>query len=268
MAANSKIAWTDDTFNPWWGCQKVGPGCDHCYAAALDKRTGGDYFDTKTAPRRTKPANWAKPIKWNKEAAASGKRRLVFCASMADVFDNRVPVEWRVDLFELIKATPHLTWILLTKRIGNVSKMLPDDWGDGYPNVWLLITVVNQAEADRDILKLQAVPAAVRGLSVEPMLDEIDLYRGGFSLIAKQKSPCGKKYPGIDWVICGGESGPDRRPFYENWVRRLRDDCLGSGMTKFFYKQRITENGKKIETPYLDGQQWIEFPTSVNYSEE
>ena len=119
MAENSNIAWTDHTFNPWWGCQRVGPGCDNGYAATLDKRTGGEHWDANTLPRRTKEANWRKPLKWNKEAEVKGVRTKVFCASMADVFDNRIPVEWRNALWDLIKATPHLDWQLLTKRVGN-----------------------------------------------------------------------------------------------------------------------------------------------------
>jgi len=278
MAANSKIAWTDDTFNPWWGCMKVGPGCDNCYAAALDKRAGGDHWG-EDLPRRTKPANWAKPVKWNTEAKESGKQRKVFCASMADVFDNRVPVSWRVDLFKVIKATPHLIWIILTKRIGNVPKMLPEDWGDGYPNVWLLITTVNQEEADRDIPKLMGINAVVRGLSIEPQLEEINLtdipmvtegVRHRLNTLSgngfwwdddhetRLKLGPAMHRPPIEWVICGAESGHGARPFNENWPRTLSNQC--AGRTAFFYKQNVID-GKKIETPKLDGKQYMEFPT-------
>lgn len=260
MAENSKIAWTDDTFNPWWGCVKVGPGCDHCYAEGLDKRTGGNYWDGTTPPRRTKPANWAKPVKWNKQAEESGKPRRVFCASMADVFDNRVPVEWRDDLWELIKATPHLTWIVLTKRIGNVDKMLPDDWGDGYSNVWLLITAVNQKEYERDFMKLAAIPAAKRGLSIEPQLGPINLHLMGTmpKSISSSYALVGSY---IDWVITGAESGHGNRSYLERWARSLRNQCADFDIS-FFYKQNVV-NGKKIETPLLDGVRHIAWPEAA-----
>ena len=167
----------------------------------------------------------------------------MFCASLADAFDNHVPLAWRDDLWALIRSTPHLDWILLTKRIGNVAKMLPDDWGDGYPNVWLLITVVNQEEADRDVPKLLNTPAVVRGVSIEPML-------GPVNLIGKDS--------GIDWVICGAESGPRRRPFDEDWARYLRRQCEATN-TPFFYKQ-VYRDGRKVDTPELDRRQWVEFP--------
>lgn len=260
MGENTKIAWADDTFNPWVGCQKVGPGCDHCYAETLNKRYGHDNWGAGKARRRTTAANWRKPIKWNREAEAAGKRRKVFCASMADVFDNAVPDEWRDDLFALIRETPWLDWILLTKRIGNVAKMLPADWGSGYPNVWLCITVVNQEEYDRDLLKLAAVPAAVRGLSVEPQLGPIDL-----ALMGTLPRDLGWGYTdvaaAVDWVITGAESGHGARPYDEDWARSLRDQCSGYP-TAFFYKQRI-ENGRKVETPELDGRRWTEFPGAI-----
>lgn len=243
MAENSKISWTDDTFNPWWGCMRVGPGCDNCYAATLDKRTGGDHWDGETLPRRTGHTNWNKPIRWNKEAEKTGIRRKVFCASMADVFDNRVPNEWREELWKLISITPMLDWIIVTKRVGNVKKMLPADWGDGYRNVWLLATVVTQKEADRDIPKLMDVPAFNRGLSVEPQIENIKLNESG-----------------LDWVICGAESGPKRRPFNSDWARTLRDFCILNNIP-FFLKQMPGETSKGvIETPYLDDKKWINFP--------
>ena len=246
MAENSKIAWTDDTFNPWWGCARIGPGCDNCYAATLDKRTGGDYWDSDKTPRRTGEQNWNKPCKWNKQAEAAGVRRKVFCASMADVFDNRVPQKWRDDLWALVRETPNLDWIIVTKRIGNAAKMLPTDWGDGYRNVWLLITVVNQDEVNRDIPKLLSVRAHVHGLSVEPQLESI-LVRH-----AHMKR--------LDWVICGAESGPHRRPFDVRWARTFRDACHAS-QTAFFLKQIPGGTHKGvIEIPELDGQQWTQFP--------
>ena len=178
MAENSKIEWTHHTFNPWIGCQKVGPGCDHCYAEAWDAR-GLQRQETRWGAHagrtRTSPANWRKPLAWDRAAAAAGERHRVFCASLADVFDNHASIlpKWRDDLWALIRATPHLDWMLLTKRPGNIAKMLPEDWGRGYANVWLGCTVVNQEEADRDVVKLFEVPAAVRFLSMEPLLGPV-----------------------------------------------------------------------------------------------
>ena len=175
MAENSAIEWTHHTFNPVLGCQKVGPGCDHCYAEGWAKRSGLVTWGPGETRRVTSDAYWRQPLKWDREAKAAGERRRVFCASLADVFDNAWPDGVRDRLWALIKATPNLDWMLLTKRPGNIAKMLPDDWGGGYRNVWLGCTVVNQEEADRDIPKLLAVPAAVRFLSMEPLLGPVEI---------------------------------------------------------------------------------------------
>lgn len=171
---NSKIEWCDHTFNPWIGCNAISPGCANCYAAAWAKRYGRDFAE------RTLTKTWAQPKLWNAQAEAfhaqHGRRQRVFCASLADVFDNEVPETWRIDLFSLIEETPHLDWLLLTKRIGNVARMLP--WSacsEPASNVWIGATVVNQEEADRDIPKLLAVPAAKRFLSMEPLLGPVDI---------------------------------------------------------------------------------------------
>ena len=243
MGENSKISWTDDTFNPWIGCTKVGPGCDNCYAATQDSYRGWTPEGWGAGkPRRRTTASWKSPPRWNREAEKAGKRRRVFCASLADVFDNEVPDEWRDDLFALIRATPWLDWILLTKRIGNAEKMLPVDWGLGYANVWLCATVVNQQEYDRDWPKLRDTPAMVRGLSVEPQLGPV--------LLLDEHRP--------DWVISGAESGRGRRPYETDWARLLRDQCAVRDVA-FFYKQNIVD-GVKIETPLLDGRQHTAFP--------
>lgn len=176
MAENSKIEWCDHTFNPWIGCTKISPACDNCYAEAIDNRFGGDHWGPKAPRRRTAPANWRKPLKWNKDAEEKGIRYRVFCASMADVFDNRVDAKWREDLWKLIGDTPYLDWLLLTKRPQNIEKMLPDDWGeDGYPNVWLGTTVENQDVADRNIIHLLENSAAIHFLSMEPLLQQVDI---------------------------------------------------------------------------------------------
>lgn len=318
MAAESKIEWTDSTFSPWSGCTKVSPACDHCYAEALSKRapkTIGQWGAGQPR-RRTSSAYWKQPLRWNAErfvecpvcrwrgsaadfkTAASPQacpgcggtdwtevRRRVFCASLADVFDNEADPEWRADLFELIAATPNLDWLLLTKRIGNVAAMVAEafdavkrrfwigqeymrlahrdvtspEWTDPAlpPNVWLGATVVNQQEADRDIPKLLAVRAAKRFLSIEPMLGPVQFWPcwlrigcgfGGDHDPAKTHCfPCGagKGYDSkrcawpsqrLDWVICGGESGPHARPMHPDWVRSLRDQCAAAGVP-FLFKQ-------------------------------
>jgi protein gp37 len=144
----------------------------------------------------------------------------VFCASWADVFDNQVPSQWRDELWTLIARTPALDWMLLTKRLQNVKKMAPADWPR--PNVWLGTTAENQAEADRRLPILLNIPATVHFASVEPQLEPVDLAR--------------YLEAGLDWVICGGESGPNCRPFDPDWARGLRDQCRGAGGA-FFMKQ-------------------------------
>lgn len=271
MGANSKISWTDHTFNPVWGCTKIGPGCDHCYAESFDRRVGGDHWGAGKPRREFGDKHWNEPLKWNAAAEKLGVPAKVFCASFADFLDNEWPEGVRTRMWKLIKATPWLRWIMVTKRIGNFEAMKPEDWGDGYPNVWLLITVVNQAEADRDIPKLLKVPAIVRGLSVEPQLEKIDLeYPTGLFPNGPQMCcsghECGCQGKPIDpplvwhlnWVITGAESGAGARPYDENWARALRDDCAASGVA-FFYKQKIVGR-QKVELPELDGKQWAEFP--------
>jgi protein gp37 len=259
MSENSKIEWCDHTFNPWEGCQKVGPGCDHCYAEARNARFAGGAainWGPDAPRRRTSAANWRKPLAWNAAHAeffaAHGRRQRVFCASLADVFDNAVDPAWRVDLFDLIEKTPNLDWLLLTKRIGNVMSMLSEaaqyqfdldrlEKPRLHDNVWLGATIVNQAEADRDIPKLLSVPARVRFLSMEPLLGPVDLERpmpgpdldqGGGAKICQPWMI----QSGIDWVICGGESGPNARPMHPDWARDLRDQCAEAGVP-FLFKQ-------------------------------
>lgn len=246
MSANTKIEWADHTFNPWIGCTKVGPGCDHCYAEVdFDKRRHVVIWGAGQPRKRTAPSTWAQPLRWNAEAERLGIRYRVFCASLADVFDNEVPSVWRADLFKLIADTPNLDWLLLTKRIGNVSRMLPFGWQDfGLPpNVWIGATICNQDEADRDITKLLAVPAAKRFLSMEPLLGAVDVT--GEYLTAKLGSYPFKSLSDehrtklidlLDWVIVGGESGPNARPMHPDWARSLRDQCEAAGVP-FLFKQ-------------------------------
>jgi len=259
MAIESKIEWTDATFNPWIGCTKISPACDHCYASVS---TPTRRFGVKWGPgeerRRTAPSNWQLPLRWNAQHdqffAENGRRRRVFCASLADVFDNEVAPEWRADLFTLIESTPNLDWLLLTKRIGNVAKMAPASWvggpvqhgpdpaniHGGWPeNVWLGATICNQAEADRDIPKLLATRAAIKFLSMEPLLGNIDLHCAGCGgtvgdHFAPDQGGCTGYFP--DWVIVGGESGRGARPMHPDWARSLRDQCADARVP-FLFKQ-------------------------------
>lgn len=237
MAENSKIEWTDHTFNPWVGCTKISPACDHCYAEGWAKRTGGAAL-WRGERRRTTEANWRQPLKWNREAEASGIRRKVFCASLADVFDNQVPAEWRADLWRLIDETPGIDWLLLTKRPQNIVKMMPAVWiwpPSAMPrNIWLGTTVENQAEAERRIPELLTAPAAVRFLSCEPLLGPIDLPLAYLNPVHDFANLFGGAR--VDWVICGGESGPEARPTHPDWARSLRDQCAAESVP-FFFKQ-------------------------------
>lgn len=228
MGEKTNIAWTDHTFNPWWGCVKVSPACDHCYAESWAKRTGlSNLWGVDSARRFFSAKHWTEPIKWNRNAHKMEHRPRVFCASMADVFDNHPAVaSARADLWDLIEDTPNLDWLLLTKRVGNVQKMVPRHWSVLPRNVWLGISVVNQVEADRDIPKLLEVAAHVRFLSCEPLLGPIDLEQ----LIY-----------GIKWIIVGGESGSRARPMEFSWARSLLGDARSNDVA-FFMKQ-LSEDG-------------------------
>jgi protein gp37 len=273
VSENSKIEWTDHTFNPWEGCQKVSPGCDHCYAETRNARYAGGTavnWGPGAPRRRTSAANWRKPLGWNAAHehffAQHGRRQRVFCASLADVFDNAVDPAWRADLFRLIEATPNLDWLLLTKRIGNAHQMIGEALititGDTsllpswpWSNVWLGASFVKQVEADRDVPKLLATPAAVRFLSMEPLLGPVDLTTvackpcptsagnlwmdpttGAYECCSRcDYTGIGDEW-GIDWVIVGGESGSGARPMHPDWARSLRDQCAAAGVP-FLFKQ-------------------------------
>jgi len=252
MAENTKIEWAHHTFNGWIGCTKVGPGCDHCYAADLSQARLGVPWGPGQPRRHTAASTWKQPRRWNNRAAKLGIRYRVFCSSLADVFDNEVPTEWRTELFQLIRETPHLDWLLVTKRIGNAAKMA--EAAGGWPdNVWLGATIVNQAEADRDIPKLLAVDGPrYRFLSMEPLLGPVRLDRIHQTFddgLGHSWESClnGRRFdewsdgdidgcPKIDWVIAGGESGPKARPMHPDWARSLRDQCAEAGVP-FLFKQ-------------------------------
>lgn len=247
MAEQSAISWTDSTYNPWIGCTRVSPGCDHCYAARDNERR--KWVSAWDAERRqTKTARDVLSWERNHAAffAAHGRNRTVFCASLGDFLDNQVPDPWRQSLFQLWRDTPHLNWIPLTKRIGNAAKMLPPDWP--FPNVGIMATMVNQEEYDRDRLKLSAVPAPWRGISAEPLLGRIILDHKD----AKAN---------LNWLITGGESGPGFRPLDMDAVRYLRDQCAELGIA-FHHKQNGGVRGKDAGC-LVDGAEHKFFPPAL-----
>ena len=223
MAENSKIEWCDHTFNPWIGCTKVSPACDNCYAERdMDHRFGRVKWGAGQERSRTTVQNWNKPKRWNKEAENADRRPRVFCASLADVFDTEVEDMWRWDLFKLIRETPNLDWLLLTKRpavskrwfSGLLTKM---KGGPDWQNVWLGTSVENEEMAKARIPYLSTTKyVAKRFLSMEPLLEPVNidpwLYREGI---------CGN----IDWIIVGGESGPGRREMPVHWAEQVLKDC-------------------------------------------
>lgn len=265
MGENSKIEWCDHTFNPWIGCTKVSPGCAHCYAekstrTRVLRKQGRETWGAGSLRERTSAAYWRGPLKWN--AAPDWnfgiRKPRVFCASLADWLDDEVPIEWLADLLQLIRATPNLDWLLLTKRPQNwhdrmcaamqfcerawlngethIRTEVADwigDWGGvaRVPhNVRVGTTVEDQKRANERIPELLKIPTGGRFLSCEPLLEHVDL----------DETPVWFNNPdgsgGIDWVICGGESGPNARPMHPDWARALRDQCQAANVP-FFFKQ-------------------------------
>jgi protein gp37 len=253
---NSKIEWTDHTFNPWWGCEKVSPACAHCYAEAWARRTGFDIWGPDKPRRFFGPSHWNEPYAWDRAAKKEGVKRRVFCASMADVFedyqgpDREKLLVARETLQLLILNTPNLIWLLLTKRPENILGMLHREFVGPWPaNAWLGTTVENQEQADKRIPELLKVPAKVRFLSCEPLLGPVDLGHAtpcGYYCQQPTAEDEGRHIDhqffvpgirgGICWVICGGESGPGARPMHPNWARSLRDQCQAASVP-FFFKQ-------------------------------
>ena len=236
MGEKTGIAWCSHTFNPWMGCTKVSPGCANCYAEKSPAVTFKGIGWGPGAPRvRTVESYWRQPLKWNRAAERDGVRRRVFCASLADWLDDAVPAQWLADLLGLIYATPHLDWLLLSKRPETwrqrllaaaecfASTAIPGpivarQWlaGQAPANVWIGTTVEDD-ERKRRAFELSRIPARIRFLSMEPLLalpGQLDLR-------------------GIDWVIVGGESGPRARPFNVAWARTIIEWCRAIGAVPF-----------------------------------
>ncbi|SMC64085.1 DUF5131 family protein [Sporomusa malonica] len=290
--SKSKIEWTDKVWNPVTGCSKISPGCDNCYAERMSKRfaetwglSADNYFDVKFHPDRL-----LDPIKWRKPSK-------IFVCSMADLFHDKVLFKQIADVFKIMADCPQHTFLLLTKRPDSMKdffdyvKPVGRDWP--LPNVWLGVTAENQEQADKRIPILLQIPAAVRFVSVEPMLGPVDLqyYFDDYAmneLIHRSVT--------LDWVICGGESGPKARPMHPEWARSLRDQCQSAGVPYFFKQwgewrplegtgachptpvkfwfdewgkwtdgisgmgQHVVRIGKKAAGSLLDGQEWKQFP--------
>lgn len=296
MAENSKIEWTTHTWNPWEGCQKVSPGCQHCYAERRDQQYhGGAHWGPNGTRKMMSESYWKQPLKWNRDAAATGERPRVFCASLADVFEDRAELEApRRRLFKLVQATPHLDWLLLTKRPENIHRLTykaidpfddPDceyniagepngldvaDFGELYPNIWLGTTVENQEQADKRIPELLKIPAKVRFLSCEPLLGAVDLSHFLPKLSKDQCPPRLLPYYNshcaLHWVIAGGESGPNARPAHPDWFRSLRNQCTAAGVA-FHMKQMGSEWAKEKGRNDKKGGNWDEWPEEFKVRE-
>lgn len=242
MGDNTKIEWADKTFNPWIGCTKVSPACDNCYAENLmDTRYGQVSWGAGQPRRRTSESTWSTPRKWQRQAVKSGTRPFVFCASLADVFDNEVDPKWRADLFTLIRETPDLIWLLLTKRIGNVHRMAPD-----LPvNVAIGATMASQEEYDRDRMKLAAVKRDLMPLftfgSFEPLLGPV---------ILDKNAP--------DWIIVGGESGQQARPMNLDWARSLKRQS--EDLARIFNFKQVGGRNSDKGGHLLDGREYLARP--------
>ena len=262
MGEKTGIKWTDGTANFWWGCQRVSPGCEHCYAEhlAVTRRKLKVWGPPKTTARQRMKGVWADVVKWNAEAAEAGARKRVFVSSMADVFEDHPDVApWRAEALALLATLTSLDVQLLTKRPGNVRAMVPPAWlaPGGWPaHVWIGTTVEDQKRADERIPELLKVPAPVRFLSCEPLLEALDLApwlfvdgepdhcgdcgRGERAIIGEgfvRCANCGASESAyvnaISWVIVGGESGPGARPFDLAWARSVVAQCREAGVACF-----------------------------------
>lgn len=251
MGESTGISWTDSTWNPWIGCTKVSAECKFCYAEALmDKRHGRVEWGAKGTRSRTSASNWRKPYAWDRKAKAAGVRHKVFCASLADVFEDRKELEpWRDEMWAVIRKTPNLEWQLLTKRPENIAAMLPDDWGLGWSNVWLGTSAGVQATWDERLPVLRSVPAAVHFISMEPMLEAVDV------------RPLLDVH-GCDWIIVGGESGVGARPMKLEWVRDVRTACEERSVP-FFFKQKGERLAKQMGCSHRKGEDPTEWPDDI-----
>jgi protein gp37 len=266
MGKNTTIGWTDSTWNPWWGCTEVSPACDNCYAHVLSKRFGKAEWGVGKERLRSSARVWNEPFTWDHAAAKAGVPQKVFVASMSDFFDNEVDPSWRAEAWEVIRQTKWLRWQILTKRIGNVEKMLPVPWvPNSYNHVGIMATIANQEEANRDLPKLLALKERLNlawvGVSVEPMLGPVDL---GAWLHWQQSAR-------LDWVICGGESGKGDaiRTFEMSDAYDLIQQCKRAGVA-CFVKQMGTKpvlHGDEVNFKHWKGEAPEEWPAIFRVQE-
>lgn len=238
---DTKIAWTDHTFNPWMGCTKVSEGCRNCYAEKLTKnRMGLSLWGPDSERQRTK-SPWQNVRRWNRAAADEGVVAKVFTGSLMDwAEDHPQAKEYRPKMWEVIRECQHLHFQMLTKRTERIAECLPTDWGDGYPNVWIGTTIEDNRVAHRQQY-LAETPAVCRFVSYEPAIGPLN------------EMPL----DGVDWLIYGGESGPGHRPEDKQWARDIRDRCFAEGIA-FFHKQ---SSGYRTEMGIeLDGELIRQFP--------
>jgi protein gp37 len=266
MGERTAISWCDHTFNAWEGCEKISPGCKFCYAAELNKwLRKGENWGPDTPRRFFGDAHWSKPLAWDRAARSAGVRRRVFCSSVADVFEDRTDLdEHRERLWKLITETPHLDWLLLTKRPQNVADMLPVLWIERrVENAWLGVTAEDQEHADDRIPQLRMYRDHFAKLFVS--------YEPALGPISWPSHLVGDDRP--DWVIFGDESGRKRRPAEIAWARDTRDSCAAAGVA-FHFKQWCgadadglggeRDGKRKIHLPVLDGSQHAAFPEPSN----
>lgn len=229
MGKKSGVSWTDASHGFWYGCKKVSAGCLHCYAEREMKKFGKEFRSVQRSKQFNSPLNWKEPLK-------------IFVNPWSDFFIKEAD-PWRDEAWKIIKATPQHTYQILTKRIEDAEIRLPDDWGEfGYDNVWLGVTIEDKTVRWRaDILS--AIPAKVRWISWEPILDYVDF------------KPWSKY---IKWIVGGCESGSDKRDYKDEWIEKVIEDCEHT-KTPFFLKQ-IVEDGSVVKDPYFMGQTWLEFP--------
>jgi len=260
MGKTTNIKWTDASLNFWHGCMKVSPGCTHCYAETLSKRYGRDIWGPPATTQRMRTKGpWKDIWTWNAEAWKAGERKKVFVMSMGDFFEDHPEVTpWREEACEILAKLPWLDIQILTKRPENIARMVPAWWLLDWPkNIWIGTSVENQGTAWDRCAALARIPAPIRFLSVEPMLEWIDL---GFDVwfdpdyydgkIERPRDGIAKQYKDIiQWVIVGGESGANRRPLEISWIESIVNQCKHSGVPVFVKQDSGMYPGKQGRIP-------------------
>lgn len=251
MGKVTGISWCNHTHNFWWGCTHSGPECDHCYAEVVAKRMRNLAWGPGAPRIRMGEKNRMEPYAWDRAAAKAGERRRVFTLSMGDMFDMEVDPKWRDDAWRVIADCKNLDWLVLSKRPALGYRFLRDLWGSNpWPHVWIGATAGTTVGARGRLKDLVRIPAAVRFVSVEPLLQDLDL------------SPW---LPELDWIITGGESGSGARPMDLDWARRNRDQTHEAGAT-WFMKQvgsNAFSEGRLFRTRHPHGADPAEWPEDL-----